>query len=150
MTAPRTEAARAFVELFSCKLLLRGISSPRHCTKPKPELKKELGVSTTPFLWDSPGLWSLRGHKAPPLDRTLGWRETAERCGGSNVALNPSEIPAGGISWRSSSSQVLSTTRFLMASEASAAGKECQLLSDTLNSNKNWPRLVLGLCWSQG
>lgn len=33
--------------------------------------KKELGVSTTPFQWDSPGLWSLRGHKAHPLEKKL-------------------------------------------------------------------------------
>lgn len=107
-------------------------------------------MSTTPFLGESPGLWSLRGHKAPPLDKTLGCKETAGRCGGSNVALNPREIAAGGVSWRSSSSQILSALRLLMASEASAAGKECHPLSDTLKSNNNWLRKVLGLCWSQG
>lgn len=91
----------------------------------KPELQKEFRECQQPHPCGA--LQSLRGHKAPPLDKTGGRRETAETCGGSNVSLNPSGIAAGGISWRCSSSEILSALRFLMGSEASAAGKECHL-----------------------
>lgn len=113
--------------------------------KQKPELKKGTGSVNSPI----PVGFSraLEGIKLLHWIEQWAGEKLQKDVGAQNVALNPLEIAAGGIS---SSSQILSPLRFLMVSKTSAAGKECHLLSDTLNSNNNWPRLVLGLCWSQG
>lgn len=142
MTALRTEAAPAFVELFSCKLLLQGISSPRHGTKQKPELKKGTQSVNKPI---PVGL--SRALEEP--DRTGGWRETAERCESSKCGFKP----IGNCCRRDFQGEQQFSDSFspeVSQAEASAAGKDCHLLSDTLKSNNNRPRLVLGLCWSQG